>query len=606
VITIDFETRSACDLKACGAYRYSIDETTSVLCLAYTDGFWKPGDNDPVDLLSHVRNGGLIEAHNAEFEYVIWNNICAVRFGWPRLNLEQLRCSAAKAAALGLPRKLSELGKMLELDVQKGDSRLMLRMSKPRRHTKNDLSDWHEKPEDLQKLYDYCKQDVAAEMALPLRCLIDAEQKTWELTAKINERGIYCDTELCTKAIVLAQRYNEELTAELGNITEGRITSPGQVARFLKEVPIPDMQADTIDEWLKSDKLNPYQKRLLEIRRALSRSSISKYQAMVNMACPDNRIRGTLLYHGAHTGRWSGRGIQPQNLIKGKVDGDLFENIEKCDYRAFKAKHPDLFTTLAAGVRGMLRATPGSYLLAGDFNAIEARVVCWLAGDENLNTYVRGGDPYIEMAARVFNIPDSQITKEQRQLGKVIVLACGFGMGSEKFQATCETYGIQIDRQFADYAVQTYRSKYHAVRTFWYQVQDCATQTIAFGETTRCRGVTFYLQDKYLFCKLPSGRSLAYYNPRLDPDITYRDDIRTYGGKLVENITQAVARDVLRDALFRLESAGFPVIMTVHDEVVCEGGGEEGHFKELMEVVPPWAEGLPIKVETWRDERYKK
>ncbi len=603
MITIDFETRSMCDLKTCGAFRYAIDPTTEVLCLAYTGGLWKRGDPDPVALLEHVANGGIIEAHNAEFEYVIWNNVMK---HWPKLHIAQLRCSAAKAAALGLPRKLKELGAVLELPLQKGDDRLMLRLSKPRRATKHDNSIWHEKPEDLQKLYEYCERDVAVESSLNLRPLSDDEQKTWVLTTMINERGIYCDVDLCKKAVRLAQQYNKDITKELGEISDGRITSPGQVARILKEVPVPDMTADTIEKALaKSEGLTPYQRRLLEIRRALSKSSITKYESMIAMACPDNRIRGTALYHGAHTGRWAGKGVQPHNLIKGKATPELFEDIEKCDYPAFLEKHPDMFQSLSAGVRGMLRATPGNHLTVGDFAAIEARVVCWLAGDANIQTYLCGGDPYIDMAAKVYNTPADAVTKQQRQLGKVIILACGFGMGHLKFKDTCLNYGIEIEESFAKYAVDTYRAKYHAVRNYWYAIQDCVQRVIRSGKTEECRGLRFFIENDFLFIQLHSGRCVAYYKPRLDPDIVYRDNVRTYGGKLVENITQAVARDVLRDAIFRLENSDFRVILTVHDEIVCEGGDETA-FKELMEATPHWAKGLPIKVETWTDERYRK
>jgi DNA polymerase len=653
---MDFETRSKLDVKKVGAFRYAEDASTEILCLAYRlpgkpVRIWHPWGNaaPPADLLDWVSAGNLVEAHNAEFEYAIWNYVAVRRFGWPRINPEQLRCSAAKAAALALPRSLEGLGEALELPVKKNldGRRHMLKMSKPRKPTKNNPAVWHETFEDFEKLFDYCENDVLTEESAGefLPPLSPKSERLWRLTLKINERGIFCDTELCKIALEFSKRYQDELTAELAALTGGLVQTVKQVGKLLawlnlNGVAVANVQAQTISDALELPNVPPIARRVLEIRKALGQSSVTKYQAMLNMACADQRLRGTLLFWGASTGRFAGRGIQPQNYPRGKIKDveNIYAALEMRDYDFFKTLFPDVFTALSSALRGMLRAAPGKELIAGDFSAIEARVLLWLAGAESLLEIYRQFDlnpddkdkePYRLMSAEIYECPVSKVTREQRELGKRAVLGCGYGMGHEKFRDSCKQYaGLEISEELAKHAVSTYREQYYEVKNFWYDVERLAIQaTLNPGKLFKLRKLQFLFKGKFLQIQLPSGRRLSYYSPRVRAEKTdwgIRDRLaflsvdsktkrwrreESYGGKLVENITQAVAADLMLDSLIRLEDSGYFPILTVHDEDVAEipkGFGSVEEFTRLMSVTENWAAGIPIKVEAWRGTRYRK
>ncbi len=646
--TLDFETRSKADIKKVGAYRYSMDPSTSVLCVVYDlkDGkgrrLWHPwAGGIPSDLIRHAQNGGTLEAHNSEFEYCVWNFVCTRLYGWPKIDFKQFRCSASKAAALALPRPLEDLSAALDVPVKKDmdGRRLMLKMSKPRRPTKNDPSEWVEGVLELERLFEYCDTDVVAEehCSLAMPDLSDRELAIFRLTQKINERGIFCDLKSCETAVKFSKQFEYDLTNELREITKGKVSTAKQVAKlseFLGEegVDVENLQAKTVGDLLKAGVDSPTAKRVLEIRQLLGKSSISKFQAMLNMAGPDGRIRGALLYHGASTGRWAGRGIQPQNYPQGKIKDvhNIVAALQDGDYEWFKTLFPDVFTALSAALRAMLRAPEGRDLIAADFSAIEARVVCWLAGDfANLGVYERGEDPYKIMASAIFNVPVSQVTKAQRELGKRAVLGCGFGMGWEKFMATCEAQGQPVTGELAQKAVNAYRYQYAMVKAFWNDIEEAAIRAVKYpGRRFDVNEMIQWLvKGSYLYCRLPSGRLLAYYAPKIErraspygerDQLTYmavdsktKQWVRegTYGGKLTENVVQATARDIMADAMFRVERKGYECILTVHDEIVCEvpkGFGALPEFENLIAELPAWAKGLPIKVEGWHDIRYRK
>jgi len=439
----DFETRSEADLKKVGAYKYAQDPTTSVMCLAFRVpggelDLWHPNGPDevPTRLLEWVKAGNLLEAHNAEFEYAIWNYHCVPKYGWPKLSISQVRCSAAKAAALALPRALEDVGAALRLPVQKDKEghRIMLKMSKPRKPTKNNPAKWHDSFEDSEKLFEYCQTDVRTEELASeiLPPLLPKEQKLFELTMRINERGIYCDVPLCKTAVSFSEKYETDLTEELHRITGGEVQTAKQVQKLTtwlmrQGVALDNAQAKTIDDALKDSGIEGDARRVLEIRQALSKSSVKKYTSMIQMAGADQRIRGTLLFNGASTGRYTGKGIQPQNFARGvyKDTKNIFELLEAVDYDFFKAVFPDVFTALSSGLRGMLRAAPGFELMAGDYNAVEARGVMWLANDETgLSAFRSGRDIYREMASAIFGIPVSRVTDQQRFIGKETILGC--------------------------------------------------------------------------------------------------------------------------------------------------------------------------------------
>lgn len=441
---LDFETRSELDVRDVGAFKYAEHPSTEIICLSYDllDGkgvrtWHRFGIGRPTDLIDYVQAGGILEAHNAEFEYCIWNYVANRRMAWPYLPINQLRCTAAQAAALALPRSLEGLGEALDTHKKKNTEgkKIMQKLSKPRLAWKNDptKAKWNEDFDDLEALYDYNVDDVlaeqsAAERILPLK---RKEQALWELTTKINERGIFADLPLCKIAIEFLEKFEIELLAELGRVTDNEIRSPRQVAAMrawllARNCPTENLNAATVKALLKTE-LSADVHRVLEIRQLLGRSSTSKYEALLRTACNDSRIRGTFLYHAASTGRYGGRYFQPQNLARGTYSD--VDSIIKClgmhDYEFFKECYPDVLGALSSAVRAMLKAAPGFELFAADFNAIESRVLFWVAGESRgLEMYKKGVDIYEDMARTIYNLRGGKVDKQQRQLGKQAILGC--------------------------------------------------------------------------------------------------------------------------------------------------------------------------------------
>lgn len=438
--TIDFETRSSADLKKVGGYRYAMNWDTKALCLAYKlpgqpVKLWHPPMSPPSDLFFWVEDGGLVEAHNAEFEWCIWNYVMT-KEGWPQLSWKQLTCSAAKAAVMALPRSLEGLCDVLNTEIKKDKDgkKIMMRLAKLKKPTTKEPDSWDEDPLKREKLYSYCIDDVLSEEGASeeLPDLMPLEQKMWRHTAMINERGVYCDLVTCAKASELARRFERELLVELKIVTHGAVKTAKQHAKLLafiraEGVETEDLKAGTVQHLLKQEGLTYAAKRALEIRSLLNRSSLAKFDTMMRMAGPDRRIRGTFMHHGASTGRDTGKGIQPQNYPRGnsKEVEKLIYAINGLDYEDFKAIFPNVFDTLSNVLRGMLMAAPGKKFVAADFAAVETRVLFWLADHkEGLNIFYNGDDIYKDMASKIYDIPISEVTKDQRQLGKQAILGC--------------------------------------------------------------------------------------------------------------------------------------------------------------------------------------
>lgn len=358
--TIDFESRSACSLKACGTWRYSIDPTTEVLCLAFRLPYWEPGRtalwhpafkhlgieevdcwDDIIELVDWIKGDGLVEAHNVFFEYCIWNNILVPRFDWPVIDLSQWRCSAAKAASYALPRGLDDAAMALHLRIRKDaeGAKVMKKVRSPRKSLKRERDAslksgialptllWHESRELFEVLWRYCRIDVLAEEAVSeaLEDLNDDETATFLLDLAINARGFQLDGDAVGCALRLLEEEATRLNRELAEVTNGYVEKASQRENMklwlaTEGLVLYDTQGTTIDDTLQRGDLTPNARRALEIMRALGRSSTAKYQAMENWADPgDWRVRGSLLYHGASTGRWTGKGVQPQNFVKGAL-----------------------------------------------------------------------------------------------------------------------------------------------------------------------------------------------------------------------------------------------------------------------------------------------
>jgi Mesyanzhinovviridae DNA polymerase I len=664
VAVIDFETKSACSLKKCGAWRYSIDETTRILCLAWRLPPWVPGRTalwvphqpsiglDEIfpageisGLIDWIEGGGLISAHNSSFERCIWTNILSPQYGWPMIPIEAWRCSASKAAAHSLPRSLEDAGAALSLAVRKDleGHKLMMKLSRPRKSRKAERELWeksktqppsllwHESIELFEKLWSYCRQDVLAEAALSdsLPDLNPHETKIYTMDQTINARGFQLDLEAVTTALALIALETKRLNTELSLLTGGKVkaaTCRAQMMAWLSEegLQISDTQKETIDAELLLTQSKPV-RRALEILQALGRSSTSKYQAMQQWAAPDGRVRGSLLYHAASTGRWGGSGPQPQNFKRGSVK-DMDELWEKLKNGW---KFGNVMEALSNALRGAIIASEGKKLFVGDYAAIEARVVLWLAGDdESLDIFRQGKDMYKEMATAIYNVPLDTVTTEQRFLAKTAVLGLSYGMGASKFQATLEKSGVLVDEEFAKHVVDTYRARFHMVKQLWYDQEDASIRAVKLRKPVICGRITWLREGIFLYCQLPSGRRIAYPFPQVKsrttpwgeakPSLTFMGTDpythkwrrqHTFGASIVENEVQSISRDYLAESLLLVEaSKGFEVALHIHDEVVAEGAPEASldQFTRLLSTCPKWMKGCPLSVESWKGPRYKK
>ncbi len=650
MIYVDFETRSKCDLIKEGAWKYSLHPSTEVLCMAWAidDGevqLWKAGDPIPKVFLgyNHVIHGvngreevisPLCEAHNAFFELAIWTNVLK----WPAV---KWCCSAAKCAAHSLPRSLDKAGKALGLSIQKDQEgkRVMMKMCKPRKPTKHNPAIWHERPEDFQKLYAYCMDDVRAERALghALRDLSAQETKVWELDQKINVRGVRVDVDAVQAALDLSEEYTERLNEEMFAATNGEVLRASEAGKLTKWCNSMGVAMNSVAKQELADALNNMEmpeevRTALTIRQRAAKTSVAKYKAMKAATAPDGRIRDLLMYHGASTGRWTGKLVQPQNLPRNNFKGDLeqyFTILKTATPSAFELCFPEVMETISSLIRPCFIASEGKALFGGDYSSIEARVLLWLAGDERaLDLFRHGKDVYLDLASEIYNMRPEDIAKDsrERQLGKQGILGCGYGMGHAKFLTTCEAYGIEIDEEMAQKVVDTYRNKYHKVKSMWYDMERAAISAVETGDMQFCGKIGWGIDGDFLYAKLPSKRLIAYYKPEVrmtetpwgqeKNTLTYMatnsvtrkwERERTYGGKIVENITQGVARDVMAEAMLRCEDAGYEVVLTVHDEILTEkGDGNVKEFENLMSALPDWAEGLPVEVEGWSGQRYLK
>lgn len=647
MIYIDFETKSPVDIRASGAWVYSEHPETDVHCMAYAVDdepvrIWTPWDdsydNEEKDrLFDLIKYGELVEAHNALFERAIWQNIMVPRYDWPEIKPEQWRCSAAKAAARALPRSLENVGAVLHLKTQKNmlGKRVMMKLCRPRL----DGTYWTPEiaPEDFAVLYDYCKQDVEVERELnkEVRDLHPDELKVWQLDQTINARGIMLDIEAVEACLKMVRDYEKKLLKEVNQITKGALQNVSQRDKAIQWLSgqgllLDNLTKKTVSETLENgDGLPPEVLRLLEIRQELGRTSTAKLAAMQQARCKDGRIRDTLMYHGAGTGRWSGKLVQLHNMPRGTVsDTDrAIELIKKGDYELVEMFYGDVMATISSCLRGMLIASPGMELIVADYAAIEARVLFWLANEtRGMQMFRDGVDLYLDMAKTIYS--RENVGKAERPLGKQAILGCGYGMGRDKFQITCENYGIKIPPAIAERAVTAYREKYATVQCLWWDQERAAIKAAKSGQPVNCGKVTWFMHEKTLYCKLPSKRCLSYNFPSVKvvetpwgaekEQLSYFsvnsvskkwEQEPTYGGKLVENITQAVARDLMASAMLRVEAAGYPVVLTVHDELVAEvpeGFGSVEEFENLMAEAPEWGADCPIKAEGWRGKRYRK
>jgi DNA polymerase len=670
-IICDFETFSEVDVRDCGAWRYAEDDSTEILCLSYgmpgeRKKLWLPGQPFPQEIIDHVNAGHPIEAHNCQFERAIWFWQLSVKLGIP--NPQRWIDTLASCAYRGLPLGLDDVGEVLDLPIKKGKEgkSLIQKLCKPRKPTKKDPSTRNRDPELLQKLYDYCLQDGEAEDKLgeTIGDLSEDEFSTWVMDQRINRRGVYVDMEAVLAAIYIVNTITENLESELASLTDGAVTGGSEVAKIgawcaSQGVKLPNLQAGTVEDFIKGlyVPLPDNVKRVLEIRQQLSRASAKKLIKFRDCTCANGRIHGLLQYHGAGTGRWAGRLVQPQNFPRGSVkDIDLLiKTILLRDADILALHYGDPMEAIASALRGMFVATPGKHFYVADFAAIEARVVMWLAGQlDALEAFAKfdrgeGPDIYCVTASKIYKRPiDKKKDPDERQLGKITVLGCGYQMSGPKLQMQAsDSYGVEISLEMANLMVSTFRGDYAEVPKLWKALENAAITAIRFKRRQAVvspNGVTIYFDfvkdaaGRWLTMELPNGRKLWYFEPGLEErEVQYTDKetgelksfwkdsiyyqgrnnkkggswgrVYTYGGMLTENAVQAIARDLMVASMRRVEKAGFEIVMSVHDEVVAENepGLDVHAFEKLVAGPnPAWARGCPVAAEAWSGRRYRK
>ncbi len=644
VVVIDFETRSLAELSRVGGRAYVAHPSTEVLCMAALawDGrsfAWTPNEAQPTELLALVEAGIPLVAHNADgFDRFVWQ-----RLGWPAARWID---TLPLARQIGLPGDLERLAtKLLGAGKDRVGRKLTLLLSRP------DAAGRLRPPkeEELRRVRAYCLEDVRILAELwrtNLGAVADREVEVRELDRIINDRGFAFDARLAS-AVIDLESANAQRLREKAGVPPTLIASPEKLRALCAEagVDLPNVQRETLLAAVDDPELPTHLAHALEARLASSGITGHKLRAALGRLSPDGRLRDTLSYHAAHTGRWGGRGFQPQNLPRiGKIDLDaavraaLARDVVSLE-RLADAAGMSLQAALAALVRPCVVASPGRALGVADFASIEARALLWLAGDHGgLDVFRAGIDPYKKAASALFAVPVEEVTDSQRQLGKANELGCGFGMGQAKFRTYAENYGVDWNLVpfTPDHAVEAWRDAHPEVAGYrvgvtsggsvrrsgglWRDYESAAMRA-AQGEDVEVGAVAWRRVGDDVACFLPSGRQVVYPGARVEPWPTSWGAIKsafvfdhkgkpagTYGGKLTENITQAVARDLLVAAMFKIEAVGIPVVLHVHDEVVAELATEAQLELMLscMQSGPDWAKGLPLDAKGYVAGRYRK
>lgn len=666
---LDYETFSEAPLKKVGGAEYSMHPSTEILCAAFAIGTidtigaaeihtWSPlsefHQKDFSILLRAFRDPKIIlVAQNAAFEQLITRYVFGPKHMPSKRELTTIPhnrwiCTATLAAALALPRKLEGACAALKLPVQKDmdGNRLILKWCKPRKPSKKNPSTRHTDPVELERIIQYCATDVRATVGLFLKCppLSDLERKIWILDQEINFRGFLVDRTLVKTVLEMIDQEVEHLNAETFRLTGGRIATTNRrdaVLRWLedREVFLPDLRAGTVKQAIDEGLATGDAKRILEIRQSISKTSTAKYIAFEQRSRCDSRLRDNLLYWGASTGRWAGMGVQPQNFPRGTVkDTNLAcEILSTGDLDWVRTLYGNPMEVFSSCLRGMIIPGEERVLDVADYAGIEVRVLFWLAKhEEGMRAFREGRDLYRELAAYIFNIDHVEnVTDKQRFVGKTATLGCGYNMGWKKFIGSCANLGQEVSEETAKTAVNAYRMMHAPVARLWNKT---AMAAIAATENPGMRytinRMVWYVKDKFLWCQLPSGRRLAFYGPQVQQDLTPWGETRstlfhyavnprtrkweldkTYGGKLVENVVQAISRDLMAEAMLRIDGVKdrpWDIILSAHDELIAERilgmirSFNEKDFFYLMAQIPTWAEGCPVKVEGWSGPRYKK
>jgi len=636
IYSIDFETRSAIDLADQGLDIYANDPSTEVLCIAFGTTLQNVDVLSPKNwvtqatLLEHVRRGGKIAAWNAMFEYAIWNCVCVPKYKWPPLKLEQCIDSMAIAAANNIPQSLEEAALFLNASHKKDTTgrKLIQKLCKPKKD-----GTFNNDPQAMAELFSYCQQDVRAEMAIVanLRPLSDEEQAIWTLTQRINLRGVPVDPQELHNAVVAVARAQDAIDNECVALTGFRASERDKLLGWLNAqgMDMSNMTAEMISVMLQRTNLKPNVRRALELRQEGSQTSVAKYAKMMEIQ-REGRIRNTLVYHGASTGRWASRGgLNLQNIARPTL-GD--EEIGQAIPRVF-SEGVGTMQQLSSLVRSAIRSPAGKTFVDVDFSSIENRVGVWLAGQtDKVELFRKGLDEYKTFASEaLYRIAYNDVTKDQRQVAKSAVLGCLFGQGAKGLVKYSEGMGVKMSEQQAQQAVNAYRASYHQVKSCWGEMESAAMSAILEPGTAFAAGkCAFKVQKDVLWMRLPSGRLICWHNPKVEEQLTpwgvkklgvtvrsqntftrqwTRNNL--IGSSIFQSAVQATARDMLAESLLRLDNEGYEVVNCVHDEVLLLCNEEEAEAVldrviGIMTTPPKWATNFPIAAEGWISKRYRK
>lgn len=640
-LAIDIETYSDVSLPDCGVHRYAASEQFEILLFAYSLNDeptriidLASGEKMPDEIMKLLTDDSVVKtAYNAAFE-----RNCINRYFGLSLKPEGWRCTLVQASMLSLPLSLEGVGEALNLDKKKmSEGKELIRFfcmpCKPSKsnggRTRNLPSD---DPEKWELFKTYCIRDVVVEKQIRNKLskfpIPDREQKLYCMDQRINDRGIMVDPELITHAVACDILYKETATKKAYEISG--LENPNSVAQLKgwlarKGIEIDSLAKAAVEELVENTDGDVAE--MMKLRLALSKTSVKKYEAMERSVCPDGRVHGLLQFYGANrTGRWAGRLVQIHNLPQNHMeDLELARSIVKEGrYDLVELLYDSIPDVLSELIRTAFVAKPGCRFIVSDFSAIEARVMGYLAGEGWVMEEFRGaGKIYEQTASKMFHIPIEEITKGSpyRARGKVASLACQYGgaegalisMGALNFVEEDELKGL----------VQSWRTANPHIVNYWYEIDGAVKAAVKERKMTKVGMVTVYYQSGMLKIALPSGRVLSYVRPRMtvnrfgSESVSYEGAgtnrkwtrIESYGAKFCENIVQATARDVLAEAMLRLEKKGFDIVCHIHDEVVLEvpeGTSSVEEVNEIMAVCPDWCEGLPLKAAGFESPFYKK
>ena len=639
-LSIDLETYSSVDLSKSGVYKYAESEDFEILLFAYSvdDGGVEvidlaSGEIIPEEILSALNDESIEKwAFNANFE-----RVCLSSFLGKRLKPQSWYCTMIWSAYLGLPLSLEKVGEVLKLDKQKmNEGKALIRyFSIPCKPTKTNGMRTRNLPHhDLEKwstFKEYNQRDVETEMEIKKKLsAFPMPQSEWEnywIDQNINDRGILIDESLVDSAIKFYEILREENMDRAIELTGlENPNSPMQLKEWLnkKGLEIDSLAKKDVESALKNAEGDI--KEVLELRQELSKSSVRKYDAMKNVKGKDNRARGLIQFYGANrTGRYSGRLIQVQNLRRNNLkDLDLARNLVKNrDYETMEILYESPSDILSQLIRTAFIPKEGTRFIISDFSAIEARVLAWIAGEQwVLDAFENGEDIYCRTASRMFGVPVEKhgVNGHLRQKGKIATLACGYqgALGALKAMGGIEM-GLSEDELQS--IVDSWREANPNIVSLWWDIDSVVKRVVKTRIKEEYRSLVISYEKGILFIELPSKRRLAYPKAKIGMNrfggesIVYEgivvgnkwDKIESYGGKFVENIVQAIARDILAEAMMRLEKKGFNIVMHIHDEVVIESDSSSiEEVNEIMSIVPSWTPGLILDADGFESEYYKK